>query len=293
MTRFVLDSGDPDEYRELIPLFEKYGKNLWGSTTNPTLIAKKIGKKLSQTEANELQKKLVLEILSLVPGAVSAEVFADNTTSGKEMAEQGRGIAAWDSRVFVKLPTTIEGFKARTLLRKEKIPVNNTLVFSQEQIYAICLHEYLCLKEFGTSSKPYPMFISPFVGRLDDVGEDGMSLVENGMRIKSLFNSATWMLEASVRSSKHINKGIELESELITAPGKVYKEWLENNQNQDAMPETKLLTKPKWEPDEIVNNISTIETFMSSIEANLLDIKHELTDKGLIRFAEDWNSILL
>ena len=135
--KFLLDSGDPNEYKEIEPLAKKHDSNLWGSTTNPTLIAKKLaGKKVSQQEAFDLQKKLVMDILDLVPGAVSAEVFSDWATTGEEMAKQGRDIATWDKRVVVKLPTTKEGFIARTILRKEKIPVNNTLVFSQAQIYS-------------------------------------------------------------------------------------------------------------------------------------------------------------
>src|SRR5690349_17207707 len=126
MTKFLLDSGDPAEYREIAQLAKEKGSELWGSTTNPSLIAKKLsGDKLTRQEAFALQKDLVMEILSIVPGAVSAEVYADTQTTARDMIEQGRDIASWHERIYVKLPTTLEGFKARTQLRKEGIAINN------------------------------------------------------------------------------------------------------------------------------------------------------------------------
>jgi len=161
-TRFILDSGDPDEYRAISILANSNGQKLWGGTTNPTLIAKSAsrriaGQKFTDKEAFELQKKIVLELLTIVPGAVSAEVYADPETKASEMIQQGKEIASWDKRIYVKLPTTIEGFKARSQLRKEKIPINNTLVFSQEQIFAICLHEQIMQNEYELIGK-HPCF---------------------------------------------------------------------------------------------------------------------------------------
>ena len=297
--KFLLDSGDPNEYKEIEPLAEKQGSKLWGSTTNPTLIAKKLaGKKVSQQEAFDLQKKLVMDILRLVPGAVSAEVFCEETTTGKEMAEQGRDISTWDKRVVVKLPTTKEGFIARTILRKEKIPVNNTLVFSQAQIYAICLHEQLAGQTYGPINDLFPPFISPFVGRLDDIGEDGMNLVENGMRIKKTFPINIWMLEASVRTVEHLKRGLRAKTELLTAPNPVYKAWFElSKQEQDELDilsyAKKLKPIPYWSASNEVKNIKSIEDFDDAISSGILDISHPLTEKGLLRFADDWKAILI
>lgn len=173
MTKLLLDSGDPKEYREIAKLAKDNNAEIWGATTNPTLIAKTLkDRKLTPKEAFDLQKEIVMEILQIVPGAVSAEVYADATTKAEEMIEQGRDIATWDSRIYVKLPTTLEGFKARTALRAQNIPVNNTLVFSQEQIFAITLHEKI-MRATNKIDNPWPPFISPFVGRLDDGGENG------------------------------------------------------------------------------------------------------------------------
>lgn len=297
-TLFLLDSGNPDEYKALRELAKEKGEEIWGSTTNPTLIAKKLaGKKISLEEAFRLQKEIVLEILSIVPGAVSAEVYADEKTSSAQMVEQGRDIAAWDKRVVVKLPTNLEGFKARTQLRKLKIPVNNTLVFSQQQIFAICLHEKLCQKEFGPIENPWPPFISPFVGRLDDIGENGMDLVKNGMEIKNSVGENLWMLEASVRRPEHIALGIEQETEILTAPFQALSDWFNLSEEEKQTLDTKTYTKdlkdiPLWSIPESLRSIGNLEKFFDAIETGELDISHELTDKGLVRFADDWKKII-
>ncbi|MBI2034706.1 MAG: hypothetical protein HYT11_03175 [Candidatus Levybacteria bacterium] len=296
MTRFILDSGDPKEYQEIAALAKEKGSELWGGTTNPTLIAKNlgIGKKYTQKEAFDLQKSIVFDILKIVPGAVSAEVYADEKTTAQQMIEQGIEIAKWHQRVVIKLPTTIEGFKARTQLRKDKISINNTLVFSQEQIFTICLHENIIKKVFGFIEEPYAPFISPFVGRLDDLSIDGMQLVENGMKIKALFDTQVWMLEASVRTLQHIKRGIYANVELITAPAKVYREWFALTDEQKTNLNTKttnLRPIPYWQPHKLLG-IRTIDDLMDAITTGKLNIHHDLTDKGLVKFAADWNAIL-
>ncbi len=291
MTRFILDSGDPEEYYAIKKLLTKHDKELWGGTTNPTLIAKKLSdRKVSAQEAFNLQKEIIQEILKIVPGVVSAEVYSDLETEASEMIVQGREIASWHERIAVKLPTTSEGFKARTALRKENILTNNTLVFSQQQIYAICLHERLIVKELGEREGEYPPFISPFVGRLDDQGEDGLKLVENGMEIKNNFKEKLWMLEASVRSVYHLIKGLELKTELMTIPAKIFYEWLESKDN--PQPEKDLVKPELWIPPQTLTQIQSLEEFQKNLEEKTLNISHPLTEKGLLRFAKDWQNIL-
>lgn len=297
-TKFLLDSGDPKEYRDLTILGEKTENTVWGATTNPSLIAKKLtGKKITLKEAFKLQKDIVMEILDIVPGAVSAEVYADAKTTAEEMVEQGRDIATWHERIYVKLPTTLEGFKAREILRSDKIPVNNTLVFSQNQIFAICLHEKLCQEVFGPIDNTWPPFISPFVGRLDDRGENGIELVKNGMELKAEFKHPLWMLTASVRTVQHLKEAINMGSEIITAPYKVYEEWFKLTEaergNLDSKTYQKELSKVHfWHPPQELMEIATFEVFYNAVDTNDIDITHELTEKGLIRFAEDWNAII-
>ncbi len=235
-----------------------------------------------------------MEIVEIVPGAVSAEVYADLATSSEEMVEQGRDIATWHQRVVVKLPTTLEGFKARTILRREGIAINNTLVFSQEQIFAICLHEKIVLQQFNPKPILFPPFISPFVGRLDDKGENGMMLISHGMQIKNTYfpPNQTWMLEASVRSISHMNKGIELSTELMTVPIKIIREWAESLQNPTEEPPTNLTEIPSWQPGPELLNIKSVDEFMEVIDNGKLNIEHPLTTSGIEKFVADWKAIL-
>lgn len=298
MTKFLLDSGDPIEYREIAELAKEKGSELWGATTNPSLIAKKLtGQKIPSEEAFRLQKEIVMEILTIVPGAVSAEVYADHTTSAQQMIEQGRDIATWHERIYVKLPTTVEGFKARTTLRKEGVAINNTLVFSQEQIYAICLHEILVYNEYNTVNKFGPPFISPFLGRLDDQGEDGLSLLANGLYIKNTFfnRNALWMLSSSIRNSFHVKRTIDLNCDIMTAPAKVYREWLalsEEQKKSSQNPAPHLQQIAVWQPFDALKNINSLDKFMHAIETGTLNIHHPLTEKGVEKFATDWNTMI-
>ncbi len=298
-TKFLLDSGDPQEYQQIAVLAKQHNAELWGSTTNPSLIAKKLaGQKVSAADAfSVLQKQIITEILGIVPGAVSGEVYASSTTTAEEMVNQGQEIATWGDRVVVKLPTTLEGFKARTELRKLGICINNTLVFSQQQVFAITLHEKLMIAQYGKSKASWPCFISPFVGRLDDIGQDGLLMVQHSINMlrKYFAPDTTWMLEASVRSLAHLKKGIDLQSELITAPAKVYSEWfgLTADQQHAVVAETPNLTPiPEWTPSDELLQINSIDAFMDAITTKKLDIHHDLTDQGIDKFIADWSKII-
>jgi transaldolase len=298
-TKFLLDSGDPQEYRQMKQLLAEKGSELWGSTTNPSLIAKKLtGQKVSFDDAfSKLQRQIIEEILSIVPGAVSGEVYAAKDTKAEAMVEQGRQIATWGERVVVKLPTTLEGFKARTELRKEGICINNTLVFSQQQVFAITLHEKLMNDLYGKPKSSWPTFISPFVGRLDDIGEYGMDMVQHSVELvkKHFAPDTVWMLEASVRTAAHFKKGLELNVELETVPAKVFVEWFgmtPEQQNTIVTDNTSLKPILAWEPSQELLDITTIDAFMQALESGKLDIIHPLTDKGIDRFVADWSAII-
>lgn len=296
ITKFLLDSGDPEEYKQIQDLARDNGFEIWGSTTNPSLIAKKLaGQKTSQKQAfSILQKQIVDEILKIVPGAVSAEVYSDHTTKSDEMIKQGSEIASWNERIMVKLPTTLEGFKARTKLRSLGININNTLVFSQEQNFAILLHEKIMIEKYGKPKNNYPCFISPFVGRLDDIGINGMDLIKNALKTShDLFNPDNcWLLEASVRNLNHLKTGINMETELITAPFKIYKEYF-LNQNDQINEDLNLKEITYWTPSSELIDINTIEDFMPAIETNRLNINHPLTYQGIDKFVADWKTIII
>lgn len=300
MAKFLLDSGDPEEYKTISQLAKEKGSELWGSTTNPSLIAKKLaaaGKKLTTQEAFQLQKDIVLQIIGIVPGAVSGEVYADQTTTAQNMAEQGRDIASWHPRVVVKLPTTLEGMKARTQLRKEGIGINNTLVFSQEQVFAISLHEKLMTEAYGPAKTGFPAFISPFVGRLDDRGENGLTFLKYAVDLTHTYfaKDLVWMLEASIRNLGHMKEGIDMGSELLTIPAKVYQEWFALSPEQQAAVKaetTGLQDIPQWTPSEELLAIQSVDELMQAIESGKLDITHPLTTAGIDKFVADWHAIL-
>lgn len=165
-----------------------------GVTTNPTLIAK-MGKPYLQT---------VQEIARLVPGPVSGEVLA---TELDGMMEQGRRLAGLAENVVVKVPLTPAGLSAVRELLKEGIRCNVTLCFSAAQALL--------------AAKAGAAYISPFIGRLDDVAEDGMLLIDQVVTIYRAYDFDTKVLVASVRHPVHIVQAAQLGAEVATLPFKV------------------------------------------------------------------------
>ncbi len=267
-TRIFLDSGDPDETRDALSILGF----LDGQTTNPSLIAKNpatAGKKFSQKELLGLYQNIVIEISSLIPqGSVSIEVYADAKTSSEEMLKQGREFFKWIPNAHIKYPTTTEGLKAAEMSVKEGMRVNMTLVFSQEQAAAVY--------SATLGAKKGDIFLSPFVGRLDDRGENGMDLISNIERMYKQGDTHVEVLTASVRSIDHMVKAISLGSDIITAPLKILKEWAEA-----GMPILSEKLKPI--PYQDINLNKPWQEY---------NIYHELTDKGIEKFSQDWNALI-
>jgi transaldolase len=287
-TKIFLDSGDPKETREILGVLGF----LDGQTTNPSLIAKNpqtLGKKFSKEEIFEFYQGVVKEISNLIPdGSVSVEVYADASTSSSEMIEQAREFYKWISPhpalspegrggggAHIKFPTTSEGLKAAEIAVKEGMRVNMTLVFSQEQAAAV----YASTK--GASRGQ--VYLSPFVGRLDDIGQNGMDLISNIIKMYKKGDGHVEVLSASIRSIEHLVKSFELGSGIITAPGKILKEWaalgLPNASEKLKVESQKLEPIPYLE----INLDKPWQEY---------DIHHELTDKGIERFAKDWNGLI-
>ncbi len=187
-----LDTANLDEIREIAA----WGV-LDGITTNPSLVSK---------ERQDF-KKLVQDICKIVPGPVSAEVV---TVDAEGMIREGREIAKWAPNVIVKCPLTPAGLTACSTLSKEGIKVNVTLCFSTNQALL--------------AARAGAYFVSPFVGRLDDINQDGSKLIEEIAAMFSIHNIETKVLAASIRNPVHITEAALAGADIATMPYKVFKQ---------------------------------------------------------------------
>ncbi len=188
--RIFLDTANIDEI--------KRGARLGivsGVTTNPTLVSK---------EGLNDYKAVVKEICSIIPGPVSAEVVVEGTQA---MLEQAREIATWAPNVVIKIPSTIDGLEVISALARDNIKVNMTLCFSLNQALLGALA--------GAA------YVSPFVGRLDDVGHDGMQLVKDMVEVFRYYHLKTEVLAASIRHPLHCVVAAKAGAHIATVPFKV------------------------------------------------------------------------
>ena len=151
---------------------------------------------------------------------VSIEVFADLGTSAEEMFSQAKQMFSWILNAYIKYPCTHEGLRAAEMSVRQQIRVNITLCFSQEQAAAVYV---------ATKGSNAPVYVSPFVGRLDDRGEDGIDLIKN---IKTMYKKGdghVHVLSASIRHLDHLLASFALDAELVTVPAKVIEKWATSN----------------------------------------------------------------
>lgn len=188
--KLFLDTANIDEIRQAAACGV-----LDGVTTNPSLIAKE-GKPFRET---------ILEICQTVRGPVNAEVTA---TDAEGMVRQGRELAAIHPNVVVKVPMTAAGLQATTLLREEGIRINVTLVFSPSQALL--------------AAKAGATYVSPFLGRLDDISHVGMDLVKTILEIYRNYDFATQVLAASLRHPLHVVEAARAGAHVGTMPFKVF-----------------------------------------------------------------------
>lgn len=191
--KFFIDTANLDEIREANEL-----GLIDGVTTNPSLIAKESG-----VDFNEH----IAKICEMVKGDVSAEVTALDT---KGMLEQGRELAKIAPNVVIKVPLTMDGLKATRIFREEGTKVNVTLCFSAAQA--------LLAAKAGAS------YISPFIGRLDDISQNGMQLILDIVRIYDNYGFTTEVLAASIRHPMHIVEAALAGADVSTIPFKVIKQ---------------------------------------------------------------------
>ncbi len=274
-TRIFLDGGNPDETREVIRLLGF----LDGQTTNPTLIAKNPearGKKFSAGELIDFYRKVVTTISGLIPrGSVSVEVYSDPATRAEAMLEQGKEMFSWIANAHVKFPTTGEGLKAAEQAVQAGMRVNMTLNVSQEQAAAV----YAATR----GARKGQAFISPFVGRLDDRGENGMDVVANILRMYGQGDGHVEVLTASVRSFDHLLYALRLGSDIITAPFEILKQWGEKGM---PVPGEGFVYHPANLKPIPYREISLAKKWRD------YDLRHDLTDKGMEKFSADWNALI-
>lgn len=168
-----------------------------GVTTNPSLIAK---------EGRDFKEAINI-ITKLIPGPVSAEV---TELTADKMIVQARELAKWADNVAVKIPITEEGIKATSVVSKEGIKVNMTLIFSANQALL--------------AAKAGAAFVSPFVGRLDDIGQDGMEVIREIVEIYENYAIETEVLSASIRHPRHVIDSAIAGADIATVPYKILKQ---------------------------------------------------------------------
>ena len=194
--KFFLDTANIEEIRDAAST-----GILDGITTNPTLISK---------EGNTFEDQL-LKICSMVNGPVSAETVSRDADG---MVDEGRHLAKLHPNIVVKCPMTKEGLRATKILTEERIRVNVTLVFSAPQAIM--------------AAKAGAYFVSPFVGRLDDIGESGMDLIETIVTIFNNYEFKTEVLVASIRNPIHVVQAGLMGADICTMPAKVFDQLLKH-----------------------------------------------------------------
>ena len=283
-TKILVDGGDPEETLRIKSLIGFVD----GQTTNPSLIAKNpdiqrrlaSGHQLSEQEQKDAYKKIVQSISPLVGDAgVSIEVFADLDSRAEEMLAQGQDMFTWIPNAYVKYPCTHEGLRAAGMSVQKSIRVNMTLCFSQAQAAAVYA---------ATKGSKEPVYLSPFVGRLDDQGEDGMDLVRNIKKMYERGDGHVHVLAASIRTINHLLCSFLLGAELATVPSKVLQEWAAAD---FPMPDQDFVYKGVDAKGKPLKPIA-----YNDLDLNLpwdsFDLAHELTTKGIQKFVADYQSTL-
>ena len=195
--QIFLDTANIEEIREIAP----WGV-LSGVTTNPSLLAK---------EGDVDFKQVIQEIAALVDGPISAEVTSEDP---QEMIQQGKEFSTWHKNVVIKIPITPTGLEAISALSAENIKTNATLCFSTNQA--------LLVARAGAT------YVSPFIGRIDDIGADGMIIIEEIAQLFSIHNLPTQIITASVRTPLHVTQAALAGADIATIPYAVIKKMIKH-----------------------------------------------------------------
>ena len=303
LPKLFLDSGNPEDTIKAKGLIG----HLEGQTTNPSLVVKhpevtsylEKGKKLTEKELLNFYKQIVEEIRKEIAGSISVEVYADWETKAEAMLKQAEEMNTWSRDLHIKFPTIPEGLKASHEFVKKNGRVNMTLVFDQLQAASIYSATLTDISDSTDSNRFQPHFVSPFLGRWDDRGYNGLDLLKNIIKMYKSFEkspkgrstscrkSHVLTLAASIRNLDHLYGSIFLGADILTIPLKIIHEWVEAE---------------KWVPDQHYQidshglksiqyeNIGLKKTFA---DYPLIQEKGSLIDEGLKKFASDWKKLLV
>ncbi|NLH45388.1 MAG: fructose-6-phosphate aldolase [Acholeplasmataceae bacterium] len=201
--KIFMDTANIEEIKEL----NEWGI-VYGVTTNPSLIAK----------TGRSQEEVIKEICNIVDGPISAEVIS---TDCEGMVEEARKLSGIAPNVVIKIPCIVEGLKAVRILSAELIETNVTLVFS--------LSQALLAASAGAT------YVSPFIGRLDDIGEDGIKLVEDMVNVFRKYELDTAIIAASIRDIEHVNRVMLAGVDIATIPTKVIREMMKHRLTDEGL----------------------------------------------------------
>lgn len=195
--KLFIDTANIEEIREI----KEWGI-LDGVTTNPSLVAQETGREF---------RDMIAEISSLVPGPISAEVLSQKKG---EMVEEARDLAQIGDNVVIKIPITEEGLMAVSELTTEGIKTNMTLIFSPQQALL--------------AAKAGATYVSPFVGRLDDIGHDGIGILQQIIHLFQVQGIKTQVISASIRHPGHVYQSFSSGAHIATIPYQVLKKMVKH-----------------------------------------------------------------
>lgn len=285
--KFFVDSCNPADTQQGIKILGTVS----GQTTNPTLLTKtpeiqrylSQGKRMKSIELLALYKEAIHSIDLYIDGAISVEVYADWSTSAKEMLTQAHTMQEWGKNIYVKFPTIPEGLQAAWEFTQNGGRANMTLVFDQSQAAAVYS---------ATSRTQGTAFVSPFVGRWDDRGFYGLDLVQNMRKMYDEFDATTntpschvEILAASIRSLDQVHGSIANGADIITAPISVLQAWVDAGSNKSPLMPPKPAGLRHLEYQKL--------TYTEDFNAYSIDKSDDgLLSQGLTKFVKDWQSVV-
>ena len=287
-TKIFLDGADPAETGEMRALLGF----LDGQTTNPTLVARhpearairERGDTFTPQEIMALYRAAARDIAAEIPtGSVSLEVYADERTTAAKMIDQAREMYGWIPNAHIKFPVTRAGLTAAETVAREGMRVNMTLCFSQQQAAAV----YAATR----GATKGQVFVSPFVGRLDDQGQNGMDIIANILRMFATGDGHVQVLAASIRTMDHFFAAMRLGSDIITVPAKILREWARagcpaSHDDLTCGPAGARSGYPAGRAPIPYEDIDL------SADWRQMRIDHDLTRRGIAQFSHDWNALI-